>query len=269
MIYIKNTSCTYQKEIVVLTIDEMEILVGDLVFVIGKSGIGKSTLIESLGLMNKTFQVKNNGYTLYKHEDKETDLNLLWKNIQDVSEFRQKNYSFLFQENNLLTHFTAGENMMMGQLIKGISKGEAQEYVYKLMEALNLERSVFEAKVFNLSGGQRQRVAFIRAISAPFNVLFADEPTGNLDNNTARKLFSILKSELKNKKQSGIIVSHDIHLALQFGTNIYPIKSNENQKDSNGYTDKTLSIKKEGNDWVNINGDKIIDPVNYLNEFLN
>lgn len=269
MIYIKNASCAYLKDHVVLAINEMEILSGELVFVVGKSGIGKSTLIESLGLMNKTFKVGENGHIVFRKQDAEVELSKLWDNVQQVSEFRQENYSFLFQENNLLTHFTAGENMMMGQLVKGIDKDSARLQVYELMESLNLDRAIFDAKVFNLSGGQRQRVAFIRAISAPFKVLFADEPTGNLDKSTAKKLFSVLQNALQAHDQSGIIVSHDIQLALQFGTNIYPIKSNEKKGESNGITDKLLSIHKVGSDWHFSNGEKVAEPDNYLNEFLN
>lgn len=266
--HLKNSFCVYPERGKVLEIESLSINVGELVFVVGASGIGKSTLIESLGLMNNTLGIENDGVANFHNESK-TDLIKLWDSKDgQLNEFRKENYSFLFQENNLMPHFSAGENMMLSQLIKGVGEAEAKQNVLQLMDLLGLNDKLFSEKVFNLSGGQRQRVSFIRAISVPFNTLFADEPTGNLDQSTATLLFRILCDQLKAKNKTGIIVTHDLGLALKFGTRICPIKAKIVNGKISGLLSESNNLIRDGKKWITSRGVEVLFPEKYLNEFL-
>lgn len=266
--HLKNSFCVYPERGKVLEIESLSINVGELVFVVGVSGIGKSTLIESLGLMNNTLGIEKDGVVNFHNESK-TDLIKLWDSKDgQLNEFRKENYSFLFQENNLMPHFSAGENMMLSQLIKGVGEAEAKQNVLQLMGLLGLNDKLFNEKVFNLSGGQRQRVSFIRAISAPFNTLFADEPTGNLDQSTATVLFRILCDQLKAKKKTGIIVTHDLGLALKFGTRICPIKAKIVNGKISGLLSESNNLIRDGKKWITSRGIEVLFPEEYLKEFL-
>ncbi len=266
---LKDTDCCYPNRGTVLSIDNLTIYRGEMVFITGISGIGKSTLIESLGLMNNTLINRADGYSKYFHSEN-TELTELWTTKHHkLNSFRRENYSFLFQENNLMPHFTAGENMMLGQLIKGIHEQTAKNKVYDIMMLLNLDASLFNEKVYNLSGGQRQRVSFIRAVSSPFKVLFADEPTGNLDAATAGLLFQILSQQLSLNRQTGIIVSHDLNLALQYGTRVCPIEVELKNGSMLGRITGENDIVKQGEKWFSVDGKPIEDAHAYLSEFLN
>ena len=218
---IKNLNCSYNKGKVVLKIEDLKIPAGKLVFVLGVSGVGKSTFIETLGLMNRTILSEEQTSIQFNVSQEENSFELkdYWtKNNVVLSDFRSKYFSFIFQNTNLMPNFTAGENMCISQLLKGMSIKEARARVLDAMKIVNLPPEVFDKRIMDLSGGQRQRLAFVRAITADFEVLFGDEPTGNLDKDTAFRLMGMLKGGLENR--SAIIVSHDIELALEFADQI-------------------------------------------------
>jgi len=251
IITISNLDCAYDDGNVVLHIDDLSIPRGKLVFVIGSSGIGKSTLLETLGLMNNT--IKNGVEARVNFTDAlgvVTDIPGLGKagEAPELALHRLQYYSFLFQNTNLMPNLSAGENMCITQMLNGASMHDAKIEVLDLMAKLGLDKDLFDAPVTGVSGGQRQRIAFIRAITAPFELLFGDEPTGNLDTITADMAMSVLKGILAESGSTGIIVSHDIELAQKFADMIVPIIPKEmNGSDKMyGYTSDTVVLHRTG-----------------------
>lgn len=225
---IENLVCAYNEDIPVMKVNQLVIPKGKLIFILGVSGIGKSTFIETLGLMNKTIVKKKDTSIKFSFEERTIEVKDHWNLPNNaLSKFRNDHFSFIFQNTNLMPNFTAGENMCISQLIKGDSIEKVKSTVLKIMDQLDLPQELFDRKITELSGGQRQRIAFIRAIIADFKVLFGDEPTGNLDQDTATKLMNMLKDNLEINNRTGIIVSHDIDLALQFADQIILLTPNK------------------------------------------
>jgi len=174
---------------------------GDLIALVGQSGSGKSSLLHLLALLDEPTKGKIliNG--------KET------KSLTDIQkdEIRRKNISIIFQENNLLTDFTALENVMMPLLIKGENKNNIVTKAQKILKDLKI---LNRANHFpsELSGGEQQRVAIARALIAETNLILADEPTGNLDFQTSKEIFSLFL-KLKKLKKTIIFATHNRELA--------------------------------------------------------
>lgn len=252
IININKLRCKYCSGPVVLNVNNIALKRGSLYFLLGLSGSGKSTLLESLGLMSKAIDTSTENDIQY-FERKDSVINLLdiWQNGDaQISKFRRQNYSFIFQNTNLMPNFTAGENMAYTLLMEGQSMIEAKSKVVDVMEKLDLSPSLFDKPIQNLSGGQRQRLAFVRAFVSPFEVLFGDEPTGNLDAVTGRSLMALLKNYLQQNNKTGIIVSHDIALALEFADEILMInKTNVDGHIQGNLDDKNVLIKNSSSQW--------------------
>jgi ABC-type lipoprotein export system ATPase subunit len=256
---IKDLKCSYDQKNIVLTIPDLVLDRGKIYFFIGASGVGKSTLLETLGMMNYPV-LKNQGIIEYHTKEEIVNLYEKWNSPDSqVSDFRLNNFSFIFQNTNLMPHFTAGENMCYTLLIEGKKLIEAISKVKDLMPFLSLDDSLFDRPIQHLSGGQRQRLAFVRAFVSTFEVLFGDEPTGNLDPITARNLMDILKQYIKTHNKTAIIVSHDIPLATVYGDKIYYLKKTDNL-DSGLLSSNQFYEKKDGkwyHDREPLNGDII------------
>ena len=174
---------------------------GDLVALVGPSGSGKSSLLHLLALLDEPTKgdIKINKLFTNKFNDEKKD------------EIRRNNISIIFQDNNLLTDFTALENVMMPLLIKGENKKIAKEKAEKILKSVRiLERSDHFPN--ELSGGEQQRVAIARALIAQTNLILADEPTGNLDQKTSKEIFSYFL-KLKKLKKTIIFATHNRELA--------------------------------------------------------
>jgi ABC-type lipoprotein export system ATPase subunit len=263
---LEGLSLSYNGKELVLKIPELQLHSGKLYFFIGASGTGKSTLLETLGLMNYPV-LPDKGIIKYKTKagDYRT-LDTLWKGSdRERSQFRMENFAFIFQSTNLMPHFTAGENMCYSLLLEGSSWEQAKAKVMDLLPLLNLPDTIFEQKIQHLSGGQRQRLAFVRAFVSSFEVLFGDEPTGNLDPNTAEKLMGVLKGFLVEHQKTGIIVSHDIHLATRFADQIFFLK-----KETNGTAalNTYQSYIRNNEQWWYQNKRVELDLVNELKSYL-
>jgi len=219
---IQNMKCSYKKtgaaqSDIVLEIDSLKIPKGKVVFFVGPSGIGKSTILETLGFMNQTVASVN------KFEYNGMDVKDIWKwDDGKISSFRNKEFSFIFQQCNLMQNFTAYENIMATALIQGSSKEEARVLANKVLKLMDLPANE-DRPIYQYSGGQQQRLAFARAILPQFKVLFGDEPTGNLDVKSAENLMKVLIDAIKERQASAIIVSHDMHLAVNYADMIVQI----------------------------------------------
>jgi len=202
----------------VLRVDELVIPQGQMVFVIGKSGTGKSTLLESLGLMSNTFIRTATRKPELHIEGTCFDPLALWEGDQEqLSRIRRERFSFIFQTTNLMPNFTIGENIRMAAFSAELDEGVMQGRIAELLEILDLPADILDKPAHAISGGQRQRIAFIRALVKQFSVLLADEPTGNLDPANAVVLFQVLKDQLQQRKATAVIVTHHLELAQRFG----------------------------------------------------
>ena len=231
---IANLRCSYDREYregvskVVLEIRRLAIPRGKKVFIVGESGIGKSTILEVLGLMNNTIVPDKDAHFVFRAPDgKATDLLELWRRGDDdeLSAFRREHFNFIFQSTNLMRNFTAYENISITRMLQGYSREEAFGKASEVLHDLGLEHVGRERMAQELSGGQQQRLAFARAVIPDFTVLFGDEPTGNLDAENASRAMALLTAKLATLEgSSAIIVSHDMHLAVTFGDVVIKIR---------------------------------------------
>jgi ABC-type lipoprotein export system ATPase subunit len=232
----------------VLEIDSLQIPKGKVVFFVGPSGVGKSTILETLGFMNKTIvSVDTFNYC-------GQDVKSVWEwDDNKISDFRNSEFSFVFQQCNLMDNFTAYENVMATALIQGMNWNEARKKTHHVLELMELPANE-DRPIYEYSGGQRQRLAFARAILPTFNVIFGDEPTGNLDPKTAENLMEVLTSVVRKENASAIIVSHDMHLAVDYADMIVQIQrvaiEGEEEKHKGLINASSFYEKKENMQWL-------------------
>lgn len=238
---IENLRCSYDRNYregiskVILEIHRLVIPKGKKVFIVGESGIGKSTILETLGMMNRTI-VPDAGakFWFYENDAEHTDLAKLWDGSDAMlSEFRLKHFSFIFQSTNLMRNFTAFENIALTRMLQGYSMESSFEKTREVLAELGLDHIDETRMTHELSGGQQQRLAFARAVLPDFTVLFGDEPTGNLDSDNAVKAMELLSAKLSSLEgSSAIIVSHDMHLAVSFADVIIKIRKESRRSQS-------------------------------------
>jgi len=214
---IKNLECSYNGSDPVLVINSIIFYKGKITAVLGASGAGKSTILETLGLMNKTF-INGSDIVFHTSSGQSVSYRDLWKKDQykELETIRNQHFSFVFQETNLMPNFTAYENVCLGQMFQGKGYSDSFEKARETMERLGMADIDDQKKTNELSGGQKQRLAFIRAVTPEYSVLFGDEPTGNLDEKTSEDLMNILRGDVQQKQVSAIIVTHNINLAVRF-----------------------------------------------------
>ncbi len=182
----------------------LEIATGELIAIIGSSGAGKSTLLHILGTLDRA----DSGSVMI---DQTTISSMKSKQL---SSFRNSKIGFIFQFHYLLPEFTALENICIPALIKGVPKKEAEQRAMELMELLNLRERALH-KPAAMSGGEQQRVAVARALINNPSVVFADEPSGNLDSKNAEELHQLFFDLRKKLNQTFVIVTHNHILAQQ------------------------------------------------------
>ena len=185
-----------------LNIDE-----GEIVSIVGESGAGKSTLLQILGTLDLPTDAQKHGTEITIAGEP-----FLKMNDQELSKFRNENIGFVFQHHQLLPEFTAIENVMMPIRIAGKNPKDFQEKAYQLFEELNIvDRRYHKPKA--LSGGEAQRVAVVRALINSPKIIFADEPTGNLDSKNADSLHQLLFDLRDMYNQTFVIITHNPILA--------------------------------------------------------
>jgi len=205
MIVLQNLQKTFVKDgnrIEVLKGIDLEIERGEMLAIIGVSGAGKSTLIHILG----TLDHPTGGRVLYN------GLNVFLWQEKNLASFRNRTIGFVFQFHNLLPEFTGVENVMMPALVNGISHRNARKRAEELLAEVGLANRM-EHKPGELSGGEQQRVAVARALIMEPEIILADEPTGNLDTETGKKVEDIIIHLNKTRKITLVVVTHNKSLA--------------------------------------------------------
>ncbi|MBS1522767.1 MAG: ABC transporter ATP-binding protein [Bacteroidetes bacterium] len=181
---------------------DLEVNKGEIVTIVGASGAGKSSLLNILGTLDKP----DSGSVSIDN----TDISKL--SSKDLSAFRNKQIGFVFQFHHLLVEFNAIENVCIPALIAGDNRVVAEKKAQKLLERLGLKDRMSH-KPGQLSGGEQQRVAVARALVNNPAMIFADEPSGNLDSTNANELHHLFIELRDEFHQTFVIVTHNEHLA--------------------------------------------------------
>jgi len=191
---------------------DLEIQKGEIVSIVGASGAGKSTLLHIIGTLDRADKgsIQINNRLIQDLSDRQ------------LSEFRNKEIGFVFQFHHLLPEFTAIENICIPAFIAKTSKREAEKEAMKLMEFLGLQDRA-NHKPSELSGGEQQRIAVARALINKPSVILADEPSGNLDSNSAVELHQLFFRLRDEFKQTFVLVTHNTELA-NMSDRIFSIK---------------------------------------------
>jgi len=180
----------------------LEIKKGEIISIVGASGAGKTTLLHILGTLDKP----------NKGELRMNDQLISGLSDKKLADFRNKKIGFVFQFHHLLPEFTALENVCIPAYIAGTSKSEAEKKTIELLSFLGLSERM-NHKPSELSGGEQQRVAVARALINNPSVVLADEPSGNLDSNTAKELHQLFFTLREKFNQTFVIVTHNEELA--------------------------------------------------------
>lgn len=182
----------------------LEVNAGEIVSIVGSSGAGKTTLLQILGTLDRPDQ---GTFTIY-------GVNPFSLSQRELAKFRNQKIGFVFQFHQLLPEFDAIENIMIPAMIQGISKKEAREKAYLLLEKVGLQDRASH-RPNEISGGEQQRIAVCRALVNQPNIVFADEPSGNLDSKNANELHELFFKLREELNQSFVIVTHNQELAQQ------------------------------------------------------
>lgn len=204
MIQAKNLHKYYDKLHVLKGVD-LHIQKGEIVSIVGASGAGKTTLLQILGTLDKP-SVENGTSLKINNED------ILKMNDKALSRFRNLQLGFIFQFHQLLPEFTALENVCIPAFIAGKSKSETEIEAKKLLDYLGLSHRI-NHKPGELSGGEQQRVAVARSLINKPAVIFADEPSGNLDTTSAENLHQLFFKLRDEFGQTFVIVTHNEEFA--------------------------------------------------------
>jgi len=204
MIQAKNIHKYYEQLHVLKGVD-LHIKKGEIVSIVGASGAGKTTLLQILGTLDKP--TENSGIQLLINGE-----DVLKMNDKNLSKFRNTNLGFIFQFHQLLPEFTALENVCIPAYIAGKTKAETEPEAKKLLKYLGLSHRI-DHKPNEMSGGEQQRVAVARALINNPAVIFADEPSGNLDTQSAENLHQLFFKLRDELGQTFVIVTHNEDLA--------------------------------------------------------
>lgn len=204
MIIAKNIHKYYDNLHVLKGVD-LHIKKGEIVSIVGASGAGKTTLLQILGTLDKPSVEKDTSITI-------TDSAVLKMNDKTISKFRNTHLGFIFQFHQLLPEFTALENVCIPAFIAGKEKAATEIEAKRLLNYLGLSERTHH-KPAELSGGEQQRVAVARALINKPDVIFADEPSGNLDTASAENLHQLFFKLRDEFGQTFVIVTHNEELA--------------------------------------------------------
>ena len=202
MMKITNLTHYYNKDKALENIN-LEIKNGEFIAIIGESGSGKSTLLSILSTLLKP----TSGDIVYE--------NMNYKDIKNIDDFRKNNIGFIFQFHYLINYLSVKENINLA------NEKASKEEIFDLLKLLGIE-NLIDKYPNEISGGQRQRVAIARALINNPKIIFADEPTGNLDSKNSLNVFELFKT-FANKGTTIIVATHDKSLA-ELANKIYEVK---------------------------------------------
>lgn len=203
---------------------------GEFCCLLGTSGSGKSTLLNLMAGLEKP--TKGEILIKGKHIEKMTEKHL--------AVFRRNYVGFVFQSYNLLATLTALENVSLPLVFKGVPKAIRDKKALEMLKAVGLEKRL-KHKPNQMSGGQQQRVSIARAFISSPEIVFADEPTGNLDSKTTLEVMNLITSMARKNNQTLIIVTHDIEIA-GYADKIIHVKD--------GIIEKVVEVKKDKGDAI-------------------
>ncbi|MGN0710142.1 MAG: ABC transporter ATP-binding protein [Anaerovoracaceae bacterium] len=219
-----------EEKVVALDDVSLEIYKGEIVCFLGTSGSGKSTFLNMMAGLEKPTrgEIYIGGIPIHR------------LNEEQVTLFRQKNVGFIFQAYHLMPMLTAVENVSMPLIFRGMNKKSRDRIAREALKAVGLE-GYENRKPSQMSGGQQQRVGIARALAGVPKIIFADEPTGNLDTNTTKEVMDLIIKEVKKHNQTLILVTHDRSIAdysdkvvtIKDG-NIISVKYNEKNQEVEG-----------------------------------
>ena len=204
-IEVKNLRKVYilgTEKVIALNKINLNIERGEICCILGTSGSGKSTFLNMLAGLEKPSRgdILINGENIAKMSEKE------------LASFRQKNTGFVFQSYNLLQAMNAVENVAMPLVFQGMDKSEREKKATAILKEVGLEKRI-KHRPNQMSGGQQQRVGIARAFVGNPKLIFADEPTGNLDTKTTAEVMELMVRKSRERNQTLILVTHDVDIA--------------------------------------------------------
>ncbi len=205
LIAVKNIRKVYRmgdEKVIALDNVSLDIYKGEIICFLGASGSGKSTFLNMVAGLEKPTkgEIFIGGIPIHK------------LNEENVTLFRQKNIGFIFQAYHLMPMFTAVENVSLPLIFRGLEKKKREKMAKETLEAVGLT-GYENRKPSQMSGGQQQRVGIARALAGNPKIIFADEPTGNLDTHTSKEVMDIMLNKVRENVCTLIIVTHDKKIA--------------------------------------------------------
>jgi len=237
------TKIYQQGEIESNVLDKLELSVkqGELLAIVGSSGCGKSTFLHLAGALDipSSGQVFINDIDIHQLSDKQR------------ATFRNHHIGFIYQFHHLMMEFTALENVAMPLMIRGDKPKAALQAAQDMLEQVGLSHRI-DYRPAQLSGGERQRVAIARALVTKPSLILADEPTGNLDSETAEQIYQLIRSLNTSIKTSFVIVTHDLSLAMRMDRQV-----RLTQGKLLPFKEQTVLNAETGNNEIQVNGSEI------------
>lgn len=206
MLTVKNLTKTFESaggQVPALEGVSFHVETGEFASIIGKSGSGKSTLLSLLGALDSP----SSGEILVD------DIDIAKLSGRQQTSYRARKIGFVFQHYNLIPNLSALENVMLALEFGGMPAPKRREKAVQLLHDVGLEDDQQQRRPYRLSGGQQQRVSIARALANKPAIILADEPTGNLDSTTGKKIFDLLHGLSRSEKTTIIAVTHDLDIA--------------------------------------------------------
>lgn len=215
----------------------LDIFQGEVCCILGPSGSGKSTLLNMMAGLEKPTKGK---IKVKGHE-------ITTMNEKHLAKLRQSHVGFIFQSYNLLPSLTAVENVSLPLMFRNVPKVKREKEAMQMLKAVGLKKYIMH-KPTQMSGGQQQRVGIARAFMGSPAIIFADEPTGNLDSKTSAEVMQIMLAMVRKKNQTLIIVTHDKEVAKFADKVVYILdgdieKIEEKTEDIRGYVHAEHEVK--------------------------